>query len=395
MADTESVRLSVPGKVILMGEHAAVYGRPAVVAAVDLRLVVEAHLGPARSGFERCCVVLDLPDLGLEEEHTWPKVEEFTNRARRRWRAFQAGEESFRTNRDRSGLIRIAVGEALASLAPPPADRLRKRSLELRLRSAIPVGAGLGSSAAAAVGVVAAVRALASGLRRAEPDAVDAARKARATAGAPGESSPAGLDSEELGMIEAVALEVERRQHGFPSGIDSGTVLRGGVLFVPGGESELRFDDLPRPRWLRNGLLIVDSGTPRQTTGAVVTTVRGRYEQDPGGVAEVLDRISVAAEAFREALVTDRERQAAAAVAAGHRGLVDLGVVPPAIAGRIERIEAVGGAAKISGAGALEGESAGALICMLGGRDSRAIEGLSDLAPVDVSIGADGLRFEY
>ncbi|MCE2557850.1 MAG: hypothetical protein J4F98_04320, partial [Acidobacteria bacterium] len=97
---------------------------------------------------------------------------------------------------------------------------------------------------------------------------------------------------------------------------------------------------------------------------------------------------------FREALVTDREPQASAAIAAGHRGLVDLGVVPPAIARRIGRIEAADGAAKISGAGALEGESAGALICMLGGRGSGTIEGLSDLAPVDARIGAEGLRFE-
>lgn len=371
-----AVRLSVPGKVILMGEHAAVYGRPAVVAAVDRRLEVEARLEPRTGGSECSRVRLDLPDIGLEEEYSWLEMEEFANRARRRWRAFQAGEESFRADRDRSALVRIAVGEALASLTQSASAGLRERALHLRLRSAIPVGAGLGSSAAAAVGVVAAVRAAAS-----------AARGEHAW-------SPAGIDGEEFVAIEAAALEVERRQHGFPSGIDSGTVLRGGVLFVRGGEHEMRFDDLPRPRWLCSGILIVDSGTPDQTTGGVVTTVRRRYEQDPDGVADVLDRIGAAAEAFREALVADRQPQAAAAIAAGHRGLVDLGVVPPAIAERIARVEAAGGAAKISGAGALDGESAGALIFMPADRDSRATAGLSDLAPVDAPIGAEGLRFE-
>ncbi len=371
-----AVRLSVPGKVILMGEHAAVYGRPAVVAAVDRRLEVEACQGPRTGGSECSRVRLDLPDIGLEEEYSWLEMEEFANRARRRWRAFQAGEESFRADRDRSALVRIAVGEALASLTQSASAGLRERALHLRLRSAIPVGAGLGSSAAAAVGVVAAVRAAAS-----------AARGEHAW-------SPAGIDGEEFVAIEAAALEVERRQHGFPSGIDSGTVLRGGVLLVQRKEEKLRFDDLPQRGWLRRGTLIVDSGTPGQTTGTVVTTVRRRYEQDPDGVAEVLDSIGAAAGALREALVTDREPHAAAAIRAGHRALVDLGVVPPAIARRIRRIEAAGGVAKISGAGALEGESAGALICMLGGHDSGTIEGLSDLAPVDASIGADGLRFE-
>ena len=360
-----AVRLSVPGKVILMGEHAAVYGRPAVVAAVERRLAVEAAVGAEGGGSARGRVLLDLPDIGVREEHRWPAVEAFANEARRRWREFEAGERPFRADRDRSALVRIAVGEALASLAPRESAWLRERSLELRLRSKIAVGAGLGSSAAAAVGVVAAVRAVAG-----------------------------GIDGKELQAIEAAALEVERRQHGFPSGIDSGTVLRGGVLLVRREEGELRFDDLPRRDWLRREIVIVDSGTPGQTTGDVVTTVRRRVERAPGRMAQALDRIGGAAEAFREALLADRPPAAATAIAAGHRGLAELGVVPPAVAARIGRVEASGGAAKISGAGALEGESAGALVCMLGGRDPATVDGLADLPRVAAPIGADGLRFE-
>lgn len=402
-----AVRLSVPGKVILMGEHAAVYGRPAVVAAVERRLGVEAAVDAESGGSARGRVLLNLPDIGVREEHSWPAVEAFANEARRRWREFEAGERPFRADRDRSALVRIAVGEALASLVPQESAWLRERSLELRLRSEIAVGAGLGSSAAAAVGVVAAVRAVAGGLGRAaadggadgnasarRPDAVEADRRARAAAGARGEAASAGIDGRELLAIEAAALEVERRQHGFPSGIDSGTVLRGGVLLVRREEGELRFDDLPRRDWLRREIVIVDSGTPGQTTGDVVTTVRRRVERAPGRMAQALDRIGGAAEAFREALVADRPPAAATAIAAGHGGLVELGVVPPAVADRIGRVEAAGGAAKISGAGALEGESAGALVCMLGGRDPATVDGLADLPRVDAPIGADGLRFE-
>ena len=204
----------------------------------------------------------------------------------------------------------------------------------------------------------------------------------------------AGFSRTELSAVESAALEVERRQHGLPSGIDSGTVLRGGVLLIRDRRGERRFDDLPQREWLRSGIRIVDSGTPGQTTGAVVTTVRQRYEEDPERVGVLLDRIGSAVDAFRVALIEDRRRDAAAALSAAHRALVDLGVVPGPIAERVARIEAAGGAAKISGGGALTGESAGALVCMLEGSDPRTVGGLSDLVPVDASVGAQGLRFE-
>ena len=360
-------RLSVPGKVILMGEHAAVYGRPAVVAAVDLRLSVEARLTPAAGSADSGEVRLVLPDIGVEGTHPWSEVVEYSDLARRRWCAFEAGEEPFVADRAAGGLVRIAVGEALASLPAPAASNLTGKNLELRLQSQIPVGGGLGSSAAAAVGVVAAVRALA-GSRVRSPD--------------------------ELAAIEAAALEVERRQHGLPSGIDSGTVLRGGVLLVCRAGDELRFDDLPRPRWLSDAIRILDSGTPSQTTGAVVTAVRRRFDDEPERTTAAFDRIEAAVESFGTALREGGPPDAAAAIADGHRALVELGVVPPTVARRIASVEAAGGAAKISGAGALRGESAGALLCMLAGRSAETIEGISDLEPVKAAIGAGGLRFE-
>lgn len=391
---SSAVRLSVPGKVILMGEHAAVYGRPAVVAAIDRRLEVEARLAEATP--RRCpdAVRLELPDIGVRQECSWRALEAFTDDARRRWRAFKTGNEPFRSNHVRDALVRIAVGEALASLDPDRASRLRRRALELRLRSSIPIGAGLGSSAAAAVGVVAAVRAVAGGVGGAAPDAVGPGRKARARAGASSEAWLAGVDGKELLAVEAAAFEVERRQHGFPSGIDSGAVLRGGVLFVSRERNRLLFQDLPQPTWLRRHVAIVDSGDPQQPTGLVVSRVRLSYENEPDRVSEVFDRIGAAAEAFRSALTGGRRRDAEAAVMAGHYALVDLGVVPPAVAWRIGRVEMAGGVAKISGAGAIEAECAGALVCMLGGRPPETVEGVSDLAPVDAPIGADGLRFE-
>lgn len=369
------MRLSVPGKVILMGEHAAVYGRPAVVAAVDLRLSVEAGLSPATGLADGGEVRLVLPDIGVEETHSWSEVVEYSELARRRWLAFEAGEEPFVADRASGALVRIAVGEALASLPALAASNLTGQDLELRLRSGIPVGAGLGSSAAAAIGVVAAVRSLAG--------------RTGSISGHGG-----GRTEDELAAIEAAALEVERRQHGFPSGIDSGTVLRGGVLLVRREGDDLRFDDLSRPGWLAGAVTILDSGTPSQTTGAVVTAVRRRYDQEPERTTAVFDRIEAAVECFRAALRDGGLRDAASAIADGHRALVELGVVPPAVARRIASVEAAGGAAKISGAGALEGESAGALICMLGGRPAETVDGISGLEPVNAAIGAGGLRFE-
>ncbi len=372
MTGSARVRLSVPGKLILIGEHAAVYGQPAVVAAVDARLVVAGELRPRAA--EAPGLRLDLPDLDVREECAWPALEELGAAARARWQRFSARSGTFAPADDPAALVRIAVAEALASLAPRPADRLRSGVLELRLDSTIPVGGGLGSSAAVAVGVVAAVRRL--------------ARFRTSAAGAPGE----------FAAIERTALEVERRQHGFPSGIDAACVLRGGVLFARqverGERRELAIERLSAPAWLRCRMEIRDSGAPASSTGAVVASVRERFEREPDRLDALFAKLGRAAEAFRAALERDAAAEAAMAIRAGHRALSGLGVVPRSVARRIRAVEAAGGVAKISGAGALDGVSAGAVVCMPGRDGARTADALGDWPTVAVRLGAPGLRID-
>src|SRR3989344_3408133 len=47
----EETIVSAPGKIILCGEHAVVYGYPAIVAAIDRRLMVKVQSGKANKKY--------------------------------------------------------------------------------------------------------------------------------------------------------------------------------------------------------------------------------------------------------------------------------------------------------------------------------------------------------
>jgi hydroxymethylglutaryl-CoA reductase len=102
------------GKVILLGEHAVVYGRPALAASLSVGLEVEVTRGSGALRIES-----DRPEL---------------------------------TSDPRPGVLAHQAAEALG-LAPV--------DLVLRVRSELPAGVGLGSSAALAVGVLRALAAAA------------------------------------------------------------------------------------------------------------------------------------------------------------------------------------------------------------------------------------------
>jgi mevalonate kinase len=361
-----AVTASAPGKLILAGEHAAVYGRPALVAAVDARLVVrlsdagaEEQLPVTPGG----AIELQLPDIGVSERVTGAALRGYASRARERWSAFTADPtpERFRALRgdDAAHLAKIALGETLLA-----AGTSLDPEWTVRVESAIPPGSGMGSSAAMAAALVTAVL----------------ARIGRSTA---------------LADVEPVVLEVERRQHGTPSGVDAAIVLRGGVQWVERTEAGLRFQSLPDHLPLLSELRVLDTGTPAQSTGEVVTAVRQLRAADPAAFDSLLDRLEEATRNLRYALVANDRPALADAIHHAQRGLERAGVVPPAIRDLVRAIETRGGAAKISGAGALAGPGAGCLLiyhphpATLHATHLVAAESL-----LPVRLGGEGVRVE-
>jgi mevalonate kinase len=252
----------------------------------------------------------------------------------------------------------VALGEVLEDEGP---------GLWVRVESDLPIGSGFGSSAATAVGVIAACLAF-------RGEELDPRR------------------------IEGYALEAERRQHGLPSGVDGATVLHGGLLWarrLPSGELETERIAARSP--LLSRLRVYHTGTPPEPTGAVVAAVRGRRDRDPGLHTILMDRIEAATRGFRAELERETEdpEMTLAMIRECEACLEELGVVPEAARHMIRRIEAEGGAAKISGAGSLAGPGAGSMLVYH--PEAEKISGWQFLQPFPyypVHLGAEGLRRE-
>jgi mevalonate kinase len=341
-----------------MGEHAVVYGRPALVAAIDRRLTV--RISPRQDGAVR----LDLPGLDHVEETCWESVLAYALSTRESWDAYsrEPAPERFRAVRgeDPAHVVKVALGEAARDLHSLP-------GCDLRVDSQLPIGSGFGSSAATAVGVIAGCLAFLG-----EP--LDPLR------------------------IEGLALEVERRQHGLPSGVDSATVLFGGLLWarkLPAGGLET--ERLAPVSPLLQRLRVYDTGTPPEPTGAVVAAVRGRRDQDPAGHERLLDRIEAATRAFRAQLERPAEDPALVVelIRECQACLEEMGVVPESVRSVIRRVEAEGGAAKVSGAGSLAGPGAGSLL-VYHLEPERIVTWpfLRSYSFHPILLGADGLRRE-
>ena len=292
----ERVCASAPGKVILFGEHAVVYGHAAVAAALsDLRISVKitstttTTTTTATSGGNLHIVMPDLPtpiDLTLDSvsccvaDLKEPPTKEDASRIQHILTNLDQGMDVMNV----SALLPVVY--LLNRLLAPALMMMRTRGLEIVVRSQdLPVGAGLGSSAAFGVALTAALLRL---------SLLDNNNNNNTT-------TPLALGKpcqEHLETINKYAYYSEILLHGTPSGIDNTVATYGGAIdyqkATPSRRSRSDKFDMPSLR-----MVLVHTRVPRSTK-ELVAGVRRMHDNHPGVVGPMLQAMGGVAERFRQ-----------------------------------------------------------------------------------------------
>lgn len=295
-----------PGKLILSGEHAVVYGKPAVAMAIDLsaQTTITAAAGPD--------VAFSLHNYGQHERFRIRALREMNKRIQHNYQCFLQGELGIRDVLVKPiELIQFAFITLLDGL-----HLKLEEGVDIGLTSTIPVGCGLGSSAAS---VLSELRAVGHFLRvDFRPD-----------------------------WHYKYSIVAENMQHGRASGVDSYVSLHGGcVRFQDGDGVKIAMPSIP--------VFIVNTGTPETTTGECVEDVRRHFEHD-----RVWNDFEGVTDEIANVIGGKDIESIQSAVRENHKLLCRIGVVPERVQQFVRDVEAGGGAAKICGAGATRGITGG------------------------------------
>lgn len=305
-ADQHASRVLVraPGKLILSGEHAVVYNRPALVMAVNRFAHAEVTIGTGPG------IRMELSDLNVVRHVALEDVHRFGTAYAESYRRFLEGG--------------LEIQEVLDGPAALPLYLLHllgvHRDITLRIYADIPMGCGMGSSAAI---IAATLHAAAAAL---------------------------GHDRDD-DTYYALAFEAEKLQHGRPSGVDPFIALHGGLVRFRHGAAEATWPLPARPFFL------VQTGVPASTTGECVMQVAKHFEGN-----RIWDDFEAVVTGWEGALHRADDEALRACVRDNHRLLATLGVVPERVQSFVAAIEERGGAAKISGAGSVRGDHAGMVL---------------------------------
>jgi mevalonate kinase len=270
-----------PGKIILFGEHAVVYGQPAIAIPVN-KVNATARVFPTIDA-QADMVRIQAPDIN-----------------------FEACLADLPPDHPFAAAIRLAM--QFAGVDRPPA-------YTLVITSTIPISAGMGSSAAIAIAII------------------------RAITGFLGKPITADETS-------ALAYEVEKIQHGSPSGIDNHVIAHQKPIFFSRNEPIQPLAVEQTTHWV-----IADTGekTPTRVT---VAEVHHRHTADPETYNQIFMQIGEITRQARQSLITG-DLAALGFLMDQNQHLLDLlGVSSPSLEHLIHTAREAGAAgAKLSGGG--------------------------------------------
>ena len=303
-------------KLIISGEHAILYGAPALT--LQLPLMTQCQLefqSDLSSGFE-----INLCDLSVQQTFTWAQWQTQSTQIQQRFDEFKHAhvpiQSVLRTPFD---LILIALYK-LHQQHP-----LTKGFWRLHLHSDAPIGRGLGSSASVISALLKACLA----------------------------QMQISVSTDALWQL---VTQIECFQHGRSSGLDPAAILLAPVLKMtpPQQFTSLQLHPITGIQtWL------IDTGTPQSSTGECVAQVKQQHGND----SALWQAFTQTCTQIEQALKQGNNLLLLSAIRHNQTLLQQIGVVPSKIADFCATInQNPEQAIKVCGAGAIRGDQAGMLL---------------------------------
>jgi mevalonate kinase len=354
----KKIRVSVPAKVILFGEHFVVYGKRALATAINRRLTVEVSSGEKKGYHVK---IENIPTFGLEMDLELGKEEGNEKGKALLYKDYGAAtkaiayvKESIRYLEERYGIGRGGEG------------------VEIEIKSDIPLSAGLGSSAATCVATIAALK----------------------------EFFGVGGDLE---RIRNDAHSVELAVQGAASPIDTAISTYGGYVLVEKGE-------VKRLRLAELNLIVGCVGSIPLSMGMDTKKASEMGLKTKKIVEGVKTRKEIFTSIFDSIFAASDEITAQAIRAMEHRdfvklgalmninyGLLDaIGVVPRRLSELVKMSQESGAfGAKVTGAGGLDEMGGVGSVLVLPGESGDRIKAAMEIAGalvMEVNTGGEGLK---
>ena len=343
------VLVSAPSKVHLIGEHAVVYGHPAIIAAVGKRIYIKA---------EKSDKVI-LRDARFKSRHEWTikEVKEASQKAKELWK--QCVEKS-----NYSQLIEWAKDsesykiywKALIGTVLEMVKADSGISIHIT-RCDIPTGSGLGSSSAAAVAI-----------SKAASEVYD--RKLS------------------LDEVNAIAYECEKLVHGTPSGGDNTTCCYGGLVWFQKAQPKNVIIPLGKeiPHRLENFVLVYTK-QPEKNTGELIQMVRNIPEAERNPKMQEIEKMTYE---MKEVLKIKDYKRMKQIINRTNEILSSFGLSIPETDEIYERVLLMGGAAKMCGA------CYGGVMLTWHEHPEKVVEAIKQLGfqPFEADLAVEGVRVE-
>ncbi len=346
--------VSAPGKLHLLGEHTVVHNKPAIIVAVDKRCFVEITSRKDQS------IRIFSKNYKAEIITSFAEIVSKFKKAEKNWKTYNESNDI----------------PLLKSIAKNPLDyplliigqfinyfKLQSISgFDLKIDSQIPVGAGMGSSGALAVVIIGALYLFTNQV----------------------------FEKQEINQI---AYLCEQKKHGKPSGGDNTTSCFGGLVWFKKDEG-MKPLNIILPKNTLNNFYAVNTGTPSETTGEMVSEVKDLLQKRPEFTQNVFDDQEKLVIDLLPALEKGDDAEIIRIIRSGEHNLESLGVVSPFAQSIIREIEKTGGAAKICGGGGIKKGTGMLLICH---QDLKSLEKMlrsHQLKPNQLTLGVEGLRVE-